>query len=406
MEASANVTREEFNTAIEDISAKMETLMTTMSQLVQGATPTTAGDGRESRGGRHTAPGSDQGGLDRAPNTREAPSWQRHRAASSVGNASRESAHGEPPAHHVNPTSSRTPRLRQLNFDGREENWSMFHNDFLTQVHACGMMSYLKDSRDISVHGLADEEILDQGLQPHEVVRYKDLWVMLVEATTDVTTKMLVYSQKGPAAAWRALERNFSPLTGGEQISLIGKFFNAEQKPGQDPHAFYHQFNSTVTTLEMAFDQPIPKMLVHARFLDALLPEYEIQKQQLLSQKSLETEEILRVLRTRAGHLKVGVEDRRKGGKPEHAFAAMGEKGEVKQMRRKKKKPQRDDPDTALIAGSDAKCYVCGDKGHFIQQCPKQTCQKCGVKGHHIRECKVEFVGAMVELNEEENEAF
>ncbi|CAM9277083.1 unnamed protein product, partial [Ascophyllum nodosum] len=105
---------------------------------------------------------------------------------SSVGNASRESAHGEPPAHHVNPTSSRTPRLRQLNFDGREENWSMFHNDFLTQVHACGMMSYLKDSRDISVHG------------------------------------------------------------GGEQISLIGKFFNAEQKPGQDPHAFYHQFNSTV----------------------------------------------------------------------------------------------------------------------------------------------------------------
>ena len=75
MEASANVTREEFNTAFEDISAKMETLMTTMSQLVQGATPTTAGDGRESRGGRHTAPGSDQGGLDRAPNTREAPSW-------------------------------------------------------------------------------------------------------------------------------------------------------------------------------------------------------------------------------------------------------------------------------------------------------------------------------------------
>ena len=147
-------------------------------------------------------------------------------------------------------------------------------------------------------------------------------------------------------------------------------------------------------------------MLVHARFLDALLPEYEIQKQQLLSQKSLETEEILRVLRTRAGHLKVGVGDRGKGGKPEHAFAAMGEKGEVKQTKRKKKKPQRDDPDTALVAGSDAKCYVYGDKGHFIQQCPKQTCQKCGVKGHHIRERKVEFVGAMVELSEVENEAF
>ena len=62
----------------------------------------------------------------------------------------------------------------------------------------------------------------------------------------------------------------------------------------------------------MAFDQPIPKTLVHARFLDALLPEYEIQKQQLLSQKSLETKKSLRVLRTRAGHMKVEVEE--KGG--------------------------------------------------------------------------------------------
>ena len=149
----------------------------------------------------------------------------------------------------------------------------------------------------------------------------------------------------------------FSPLTGGEQISLIGKFFNAKQKTGQDPHAFSHQFNLTVTTLGLAFDQPIPKMLVHDRFLDALLPEYDIQKQQLLSQKSLETEEIMRVLRARAGHLTVGVEGREKGGRPGHAFAAVGERGEVKQ-RRRKKKPQRDDPDTALAAGSDAKCYV------------------------------------------------
>ena len=197
-------------------------------------------------------------------------------------------------------------------------------------------------------------------------------------------------------------DKLFPPLTGGEQVSQIGKFFNAKQKSGQDPHAFSHQFNSTVTTLEMAFDQPIPKMLVHARFLDALSPEYGIQKQQLLSQKSLEAEKILRVLRTRAGHLKVGAEERVKGGKPEHAFAAMGEKGEVKQTRRKKKKPQRDDPDTALVAGSDVKCYVCGDKGHFIQQCPKQICERCGIKGHHIRECKVEFVGVMVEFSGEE----
>ena len=70
---------------------------------------------------------------------------------------------------------------------------------------------------------------------------------------------------------------DFSPLTGGEEIFLIGKLFTAKQEAGQDPHAFYQQFNSTVTSLEVVFDQPIPKMLVHARFLDALLPEYEIQ---------------------------------------------------------------------------------------------------------------------------------
>jgi hypothetical protein len=80
-----------------------------------------------------------------------------------------------------------------LDFDGREENWPMFQNDFLTQVHACGMMSCLKDSRDIYVHGMADEEILEQGLQMHEIGRYKDLWVMLVGAITDFTTKMLVF---------------------------------------------------------------------------------------------------------------------------------------------------------------------------------------------------------------------
>ena len=89
----------------------------------------------------------------------------------------------------------------------------------------------------------------------------------------------------------------------------------------------------------------------------------------------------------------------------------MGEKGEVKQTRRKKKKPQREDPNTALVAGADAKDskrFVCGDKSHFIQQRPKQICQRCGRKGHHIKECtsKVEFFGAMVELREVEHQAF
>ena len=74
--------REEFNTAIGDLSAKLESLMMTMSQLVHGTVPTVTGDGGESRGGRHTALGTEQERLDQAPNTGGASDLRRHREAS------------------------------------------------------------------------------------------------------------------------------------------------------------------------------------------------------------------------------------------------------------------------------------------------------------------------------------
>ena len=56
-EGGSNVpSREEFNTATGDLSAKLESLMMTMSQVVHGTAPAATGDGGESRGGRHTAP--------------------------------------------------------------------------------------------------------------------------------------------------------------------------------------------------------------------------------------------------------------------------------------------------------------------------------------------------------------
>ena len=70
--------REEFNTAIGDLSAKLELLMMTMSQLVHGTALTATGDGGESRGGRNTAPGAEQERLDQAPNTGGASDLQRH----------------------------------------------------------------------------------------------------------------------------------------------------------------------------------------------------------------------------------------------------------------------------------------------------------------------------------------
>ena len=59
-EGGSNVhSREEFNTAIGDLSTKLESLMMTMSQVVHGTAPAATGDGGESRGGRHTAPGAE-----------------------------------------------------------------------------------------------------------------------------------------------------------------------------------------------------------------------------------------------------------------------------------------------------------------------------------------------------------
>lgn len=257
--------REEFNSAIENVNSKLEALMSAVSRVVPGTPPAAAGGREESRGGRHTAPGA---GLqaDRAPNT--ADRIGQEPTTSSVGDASRESDLGEPQAR----GRYITPRLKQLNFDGLEENWPMFRNDFITQAHACRMMGALKDARDTEVHELSDADMLENGVQEHEIEIVRDLWVMLVGSISDKTTKLMVYSYKGPAAAWRALEQRFAPLTGGEQISLIGKFFTAKQEEAQDPHEFYQQFMLVVSNLEMAFDQPIPKMLVHARFLDALLP--------------------------------------------------------------------------------------------------------------------------------------
>ena len=52
---------------------------------------------------------------------------------------------------------------------------------------------------------------------------YRDLWSMLTGSIVDDTTKMMVYQNKGPSAACRALEQQLAPSTGGEQISLLGK---------------------------------------------------------------------------------------------------------------------------------------------------------------------------------------
>lgn len=104
--------------------------MSAVSQVVRGVPSAGADGGEEPRGGVHTAPGADyQAG--RAPNTDgarrgqdQAPHHhQQELATSSAGDVSRESADGEPPARYITTThvtSSRTPRLKQLNFDGRE----------------------------------------------------------------------------------------------------------------------------------------------------------------------------------------------------------------------------------------------------------------------------------------------
>ena len=413
----AGPTHEELRTAIDDavgdastrmekmVTEKLEGIMNTLSRLVPGTPPagsaTAAGGGGESQGRTHAFPGAGQ--LDQAPNTGRGLEGARGlrgpetREPTPHGAISREGISREEQAsRYAFSSHARIPRLKQLDFNGDEKNWLMFRNDFITQVQTCGMGRALSDSRDIEVLGVDDDGMIEQGVEVGEIAMYRDLWGMLTGAISNNSTKMLVYDRKGPSAAWRALEETFTPLTGGEQISLIGKFYNAQQGKNQEPRVFFQEFKSVVTNLELAFDQPIPKMLVYARFLDALSPEFEIQKQQLLAQKTLDEEEILRVLRTRAGQLKAeekkGKSDRRAN---HHAFVAVEGKGGGK----RRPKQNRGYEEANIASDKRVKCYVC-DGDHYASACPEKLCQRCGKKGHNAKNCpsRTETAVAAIEV--------
>ncbi|CAB1117840.1 unnamed protein product [Ectocarpus sp. CCAP 1310/34] len=264
----ASPTHEQLRTAIDDavgdastrlermVEEKSEGIMDSLSRVVPGAPPagstTAAGGGGESSGGAHALPGA--GFLmGHAPSTGRGlegargllgPAPREH--TPSEGGISREGAHSEQAAWYAIYSHARIPRLKQLSFDGHEKNWLMFKNDFTTQVQTCGMDRALNDSRDIVVQGVDDDGMVRQGVRREEIAMYRDLWVLLTEAISESATKIMVFGCKGPSAAWRALEETFSPLTGGEQISLMAKFFDAQQGKNQDPRVFYQEFKSIV----------------------------------------------------------------------------------------------------------------------------------------------------------------
>ncbi|CAB1100562.1 unnamed protein product [Ectocarpus sp. CCAP 1310/34] len=402
-------TRDEVKTAIDEavgdastrlekmMAEKMEGFMDALSRLVPETPPaagTAAGGGGESREGMHASPGA--GREDQAPNTGRGVEGARggllgpvpQESTPSEGNVSRDGMNSEHRARYTTTSHARIPRLKQLNFDGHEKNWPMFQNEFTTQVQTCGMTRALTDSRDIVVQGVDDEGMVGQGVKFDEISMYRDLWGMLTGAISDNTTKMMVFGCKGPSAAWRALVETFSPLTGGEQISLMGKFFSARQEKKQDPPVFFQEFKSIVTSLEIAFDQPIPKMLVYTRFLDGLSIDFDVQKQQLLAQKTLDEEEILRVLRARSGQLKVEETNGKSDRRAQHAFVAVAAKGKGK---RRSKLGRGGDEEACLANGKNSvKCYIC-DGDHYVSECPEQRCQKCGGKGHNVKYCPSKY---------------
>lgn len=402
----------------QSMSEKIEELATTLVEALR--TSGMAAQGEESRGRRRadavTTPFLGGRTIDEPP-----------LSGAPEGGNTRESADGNCM---FGLGGNASPKFRQLSFDGLDENWPLFRDDFLTQVNALGLLGALRDSRNIVVHQATDEKLLEQGLSTREAFLLKNLWATLVNSISDKATRQLVYQCGGPGAAWRKLEQTFAPVTGGEQISLIGKFFNAHQKTGQEPRIFWQEFSSIVASLEMAFDQPIPQMLVHARFLDGLSSEYEIQKQQLLSQKTLEIDEVLRVLRTRAGILKAGREagDRQKGVENQ---ALVGVREGGRQRRKQRQKQQRQQSSNHPAAGAEAavatgrtgndnakkpgRCFICHTHGdHFPWKCPSRTCIKCGGKGHSIADCPstqtivdaVVAVGESSAWSDAETEAF
>ncbi|CAB1108524.1 unnamed protein product [Ectocarpus sp. CCAP 1310/34] len=222
------------------MTEKLGTVMEALSRLVpetaSAASMAAAGGRGESRGGRHAPPNA--GRVDQAPIIGQGLEGERGLPDTapqgptlpSAGDVSRESETSDPPARCDPTMKARIPRLKQLNFDGLEKNWVMFKNDFMTQVQTCGMMHALNDGRDIEIQGMDDDGMIEQGVAVEEVYVYRDLCGMLGGAISDETTKLMVYNSKGPSAAWRALEQTFTPLTGGEQISLIGKFYTDKRE--------------------------------------------------------------------------------------------------------------------------------------------------------------------------------
>ena len=246
----------------------------------------------------------------------------------------------------------------------------------------CGLKAALQDPRDIDVHGCSDEELMDKGISPEEFVMHRDLWAILLGAVRHHTTKLMLHGIGGPSAGWREREKTFAPLTGGEQSSLLGKFYNAKQGSREDPRAYYQHFMTTVASLESALNQPIPKMIVLYRFIEGLTDDYEIQKQQLLCQRNLEVEDMLMVLRARAGYLNKE-EGQRKPRGAESALLANG--GGAKRNRKQKKKPG--DGGASTTNNRDISCFVCGGN-HYATDCSRQWCQRCGKRGHHVSKCR------------------
>lgn len=172
-------------------------------------------------------------------------------------------------------------------------------------------------------------------------------------------------------------------MTGGEQSLLVGKFFNAKQAVGEDPRIYWQKASATMTTPELVFEQPIPKLLVFARFPDGLFPEYDTQKQSLLVGIKVEHDDILRVLRTRFGILKADGGKFREQRRGHQAFTATQENsGGAKGGNcgpRKKRQPT--EKPRLTVAAGDFEPLECKRRGAPPRTAPSNTAEDAVPRG-------------------------
>ncbi|CAM9291870.1 unnamed protein product [Sphacelaria rigidula] len=241
------------------------------------------------------------------------------------------------------------------------------------------------------------------------------VWHLLSASLTEEVDQDILFRVHSPREAWDTLVETRSPKTQGARLALLSKIDNVTIAVDKDPIVQLVELESTARRLRCYEEfKHLNDSLILSKFLNALLPEYEVQRQMLEGVKGpLRREEVVSVVRGRfeSSAFQKLLE---KGSASNGALVARGRLGKASGSRRGgRARGQRQDGDdgrgeggpggddsddtrsTASSSSSDDpprwRCHVCRKiVAHRARECPHRRCFRCGKKGHSAEKCKDE----------------